>query len=133
MRARYLLLAAVPLLFTACTTTTAYRHKNGSLTVSRQSRFFGSASSTVYWITGASPGHISTAENLTVFRKRIEGKPGPAVPLKCSGFVDATETKHVEIRLAEKQGGNLSQSRVNGRYKVTDENAPKPFYHWLIP
>jgi len=133
MRSFHLLFAVVPLLFSSCTTTTAYRQKNGSLTVARQSRFFGSASSTSYWITGASPGQISTAENLTVFRKRIDGKPGPAVPLKCSGFIDTTETKRIEIRLAEKQAGSLSQSPVNGRHKLVDENAPKPFYHWLIP
>jgi hypothetical protein len=133
MKSLHLFLAVVALFFSSCTTTTAYRHKNGSLTVSQHSRLFGAASSTSYWITGANPGRISPAEDLTVFRKRIDGKPGPAVPLKCSGFIDATTAKRIEIRLAEKQAGSLSQSRVNGLHKLIDESAPKPFYHWLIP
>ena len=129
---RFLLTAAIPLLATGCASTKAFRHKNGTLTVSRQG-FFGKASSTSYWITGAAAGRISPAEDLTVFRKVIDGKPLPAVPLKCSGFVDATEPKHVEVRLVEKQGGSLSQAKLNGRHKLIDANTPKPFYHWLIP
>jgi hypothetical protein len=128
MKSFHVLVAVVPLLFTACTTTTAYRHKNGSLTVSQ--RGFNAAPST-YWITGANSGRITTAGDLTVFRK-FPGKSTPAVPLKCDGFVDATK-KRVEIRLVEKQGGGLSQAWVNGRHKVINEGAPKPFYHWLIP
>jgi hypothetical protein len=129
MNARLLLLAVVPVLLASCTTTTVYRHKNGSLTVSQ--RGWRAAPST-YWIHGAPAGRIATADDLTVFRK-FPGKSLPAVPLKCSGFVDATEAKRVEIRLVEKQGGNLSQAWVNGRHKLIDESAPKPFYHWLIP
>ena len=128
MKSFHLLVAVVPLLFTACTTTTAYRHKNGSLTVSQ--RGINAVPST-YWITGANAGRITTASDLTVFRK-FPGKSIPAVPLKCDGFVDATK-KRVEIRLIEKQGGGLSQAWVNGSHKVIDEGAPKPFYHWLIP
>ena len=133
MKSRHLIFAVVPLLFAACTTTTAIRQKNGSLTVSRHSRLFGTTASTSYWITGADSGRISPAENLTVFRKHIAGKPLPAVPLKCSGFIDATEAQRIEIRLVEKKSGSLSQSPINGRHKLTDENSPKPFYHWLIP
>jgi hypothetical protein len=128
MKSFHLLVTVVPLLFTACTTTTAYRHKNGSLTVSQ--RGINAVPST-YWITGANAGRITTASDLTVFRK-FPGKSIPAVPLKCDGFVDATK-KRVEIRLIEKQGGGLSQAWVNGSHKVIDEGAPKPFYHWLIP
>jgi hypothetical protein len=130
MKSCHLLVTVVPLLFfTACTTTTAYRHKNGSLTVSQRGL---KATPSTYWITGANAGHITTAGDLTVFRK-FHGKSIPAVPLKCDGFVDATK-KRVEIRLVEKQGGSgLSQAWVNGRHKVIDESAPKPFYHWLIP
>jgi hypothetical protein len=128
MKSFHLLVAVVPLLFTACTTTTAYRHKNGSLTVSQ--RGINAVPST-YWITGANAGRITTASDLTVFRK-FPGKSIPAVPLKCDGFVDASK-KRIEIRLIEKQGGGLSQAWVNGSHKVIDEGAPKPFYHWLIP
>lgn len=129
MRSLHLFFAVVPLFFTACTSTTVFRHKNGSLTVSQ--RGFKAAPST-YWITGANSGHITTAGDLTVFRK-FPGKSLPAVPLKCDGFIDASPKKRVEIRLVEKHGGNLSQAWVNGRHKLTDESAPKPFYHWLIP
>ncbi|MCW1921521.1 hypothetical protein OKA05_03085 [Luteolibacter arcticus] len=129
MNSHRFLLAIVPLLFTACTTTTAYRQKNGSLTVTQ--RGWGATPGS-YWITGANAGRITTAGDLTVFRK-FPGKSRPAVPLKCDGFVDTTPKKRVEIRLVERQGGNLSQAWVNGRHKLIDENAPKPFYHWLIP
>ncbi|MEK7950422.1 hypothetical protein [Luteolibacter soli] len=128
MKSRHLLFTVLPLFFTACTTTTAFRHKNGSLTVSQRGM---NAAPSTYWITGANSGRITTASDLTVFRK-FPGKSMPAVPLKCDGFVDATKKK-VEIRLVEKQGGNLSQAWVNGSHKVVEEGAPKPFYHWLIP
>lgn len=126
---RHLLLAVVPFVFTSCTTTTAYRQKNGSLTVSQRG---WNAVHETYWITGAGPGRVTTAENLTVFRRPRHAK-SKAVPIKCSGFVDASEAKRIEIRLAERQGGQLSQAWANGRHKLVDENAPKPFYHWLIP
>jgi len=124
-----MLFAVVPLLSTACTTTTAYRHKNGTLTVSQRGI---NATPSSYWIAGANAGQITTGSNLTVFRKYY-GKSLPAVPLKCDGFIDATDAKRIDIRLLDKSSGSLSQSWVNGRHKVVDENAPKPFYHWLIP
>jgi hypothetical protein len=129
MKPRHLLLAVVPFLFTSCTSTTAYRQKNGSLTVTQSG---WNAVYETYWITGAGPGRITAAENLTVFRRSRQIK-STAVPVKCSGFVDATEAKHIEIRLAEKRGGQLSLAWANGRHKLVDESAPKPFYHWLIP
>jgi hypothetical protein len=130
MRFLHLLFAVVPLLVTACTTTTAYRQKNGSLTVTQ--RGWGAMHGS-YWITGAPAGRLTTAETLSVFRKDFAGKPLPAIPVKCSGYVDTTETNRIEIRLVEKTGGNLSQAWANGRHKLIDEGAPKPFYHWLIP
>ncbi|MCW1883308.1 hypothetical protein OKA04_01115 [Luteolibacter flavescens] len=128
MKLRCLPLTVLPLLAASCTTTTVYRHTNGSLTISQRGL---KAAPSTYWVNGAGAGRITTAGDLTVFRK-FTHKSAPAVPLKCDGFVDATRKK-VEIRLVEKQGGTLSQPWVNGRYKVIDENAPKPFYHWLIP
>ena len=130
MRSLHLLFAVAPLLFTACTTTTAYRQKNGSLTVTQ--RGWGATPGS-YWINGAAAGQLTTAEKLSVLRKDFSGKPLPAVPVKCFGYVDATETNRIEIRLAEKRGGTLSQAWANGRHQLLDENAPKPFYHWLIP
>ena len=129
MKAHHLLLAVVPFLFASCTTTTAYRHKNGSLTVSQRGR---NAAPTTYWITGAAAGSITAADDLAVFQKH-RGKSLPAVPRKCIGFIDTTSPKHVDFHLAEKQGTALSQPWINGRHKLVDESAPKPFYHWLIP
>ena len=130
MKSFHLLVAIMPLLSTACTTTTAYRQKNGSLTVTQRG---WNATGGSYWITGATAGQLITAENLAVFRKDFGGKPLPAVPVKCFGFVDTTDANRIEIRLAEKRGGNLSQAWANGRHKLIDVSAPKPFYHWLIP
>jgi hypothetical protein len=120
----------VPLLVASCASTTAYRHENGTVTVTQRGWNSNAGS---YWITGAKPGTINTSEQLTVFRKEFIGKPTPAVPVKCTGYVDTTENKRIEIRLVEKRGGSLQQAWANGRHKLVDENAPKPFYHWLIP
>jgi hypothetical protein len=126
---RLLAFLVVAPLATSCVSTKAYRHKNGTITVTRDWNNEGDS----YWISGAKPGTISTSEQLTVFRKEFIGKPTPAVPVKCTGFIDTTETKRIEIRLVEKKGGTLVQAWANGRHKLVDENAPKPFYHWLIP
>ena len=123
-------LLMLPWIATSCVTTKAYRHKNGTVTVTQRG---WNANAGSYWITGAAPGTITPADDLAVFRKDFIGKPLPAVPLKCDGFIDTTEAKRIEIRLVEKRGGNLLQSWANGRHKLIDENAPKPFYHWLIP
>jgi hypothetical protein len=126
---RLLAFLALPLIASSCVTTRAYRHENGTITVTRDWNQEGDS----YWISGAKPGAISTSDQLTVFRKEFIGKPTPAVPVKCTGFIDTTEAKRIEIRLVEKKGGGLVQAWCNGRHKLVDENAPKPFYHWLIP
>ena len=120
----------VSMLMASCASTTAYRHENGTVTVTQRGWNSNAGS---YWITGATPGAITPSEQLTVFRKEFVGKPTPAVPVKCAGFIDATASKRIEIRLVEKRGGSLLQAWANGRHKLVDENAPKPFYHWLIP
>lgn len=127
---RLLALLALPMFAGSCATTKAYRHKNGTVTVTQRG---WNANAGSYWITGAAPGTITPSDSLSVFRKDYIGQPLPAVPVKCTGFIDATETKRIEIRLVEKKGGGLLQSWANGRHKLIDENAPKPFYHWLIP
>jgi hypothetical protein len=126
---RLLAILVLPLLATSCVTTKAYRHQNGTITVTRDWNNEGDS----YWIAGAKPGTITTSDQLSVFRKEFIGKPTPAVPVKCIGYVDTTESKRIEIRLVEKRGGSLQQAWANGRHKLVDENAPKPFYHWLIP
>jgi hypothetical protein len=126
---RPLTFLALPLIGSSCVTTKAYRHQNGTVTVTRDWNNEGDS----YWIAGAKPGAVSTADQLTVFRKEFIGKPTPAVPVRCAGFVDTTDTKRIEIRLVEKRDGRLQQAWANGRHKLVDENAPKPFYHWLIP
>ncbi|WP_193214136.1 hypothetical protein [Luteolibacter marinus] len=126
---RKLLLAVSALLVTSCTTTTGYRHKDGSITVSQ--RGFR-AEPTNYWIVGAKPDRVNPAEELSIFR-RGNGKGKQAIPLKCEGFVDTTLGKKIGIRLIEREGGTWHQSWVNGRHKFIDETAPRPFYHWLIP
>lgn len=127
---RTLALFLLPLVATSCVSTKAYRHKNGTVTVTQRG---WNAQPGSYWITGANAGTITPADDLTVFRKDFIGKPLPAVPLKCNGFIDTTDARHIEIRLVEKRGGSLLQAWANGRHKLVDENAPKPFYHWLIP
>lgn len=127
---RTLALFLLPLVATSCVSTKAYRHKNGTVTVTQRG---WNAKPGSYWITGARPGTITPADDLAVFRKDFIGKPLPAVPLKCNGFIDTTDARHIEIRLVEKRGGSLLQAWANGRHKLVDENAPKPFYHWLIP
>lgn len=122
-------LAVLPLLFTACTTTTGYRHKDGSITISQRGP---KAKSSNYWIAGAKPGQIHQAENLSIFRRET-GRGKKAVPLKCEGFIDTTFDEEIGVRLIEKQDGGWRQSWANGRHKLIDESAPKPFYHWLIP
>jgi hypothetical protein len=120
----------LPVVIGSCTSTTAYRHKNGTVTVTQRG---WNAKPGSYWITGATAGTITPSENLLVFRKDFIGKPLPAVPVKCSGYIDTTEADRIEIRLVERKGGGLLQAWANGRHKLVDENAPKPFYHWLIP
>jgi hypothetical protein len=127
---RLLAFLVLPLVASSCVTTKAYRHKNGTVTVTQRG---WNANAGSYWITGANPGTITPSDDLTVFRKEFIGKPTPAVPVKCTGFIDATNSKRIEIRLIEKKGGSLLQAWANGRHKLVDENAPKPFYHWLIP
>lgn len=121
---------ALALIVTSCATTKAYRHQNGTVTVTQRGWHANDGS---YWITGANPGAITPADNLSVFRKDSIGKRLPAVPAKCSGFIDASEANRIEIRLIEKKGSLLLQSWANGRHKLVDEGTPKPFYHWLIP
>ena len=118
------------LMITACTSTTAYRHKGGSITVSQ--RGFR-AEPTNYWISGATPGQIAEAGKLNIYRRTKGANRTKAVPLRCSGFVDTTRDAKIEIRIAEKSSGQMQQAWVNGTHKLVDERKPKPFYHWLIP
>jgi hypothetical protein len=124
------LVSTAALALASCSGTTAHRQGNGSITAIHSS--WGKAEAT-YWITGAAAGRITPAERLSVFRKPHPGRPVSAHPVKCAGYIDTTAPARIEIRLVEMQQGSLRQSPVNGRHKLTDENSPKPFYHWLIP
>lgn len=118
----------LPLLAGACAGTKAWRHKDQSVTVAKRGSFGGASS---YWLVGAKPGQVTSAEDVKVFRKA--GGAG-ATPVRCSGFIDTTRPSRIEVRLAEKHGARWEQARVNGTHKLADENAPRrPFYHWLIP
>jgi len=128
---RFALLALLPLLACGCATTKAYRHKDQTVTVARRASIF-KPSPVSYWMVGAKPGTLTNAEDLKIFRKARMKSDG-AAPIKCAGFVDTTRHSRIEVRLAEKRGGQLEQAWVNGTHKLIDENAPKPFYHWLIP
>ena len=118
----------LPLLVTSCGAK-AWRHKDHTVTVAKRSGF-GGGSPARYWLVGAKPGAVTNAEEVSIYRKP---QGGSAVPVKCSGFIDTTRPKRIEVRLAEKHGNRWEQARVNGTYKLADENAPRPFYHWLIP
>lgn len=118
----------LPLLATSCAAK-AWRHKDQSVTVAKRAGFGGGATAR-YWLVGAKPGTVTKAEDVSIYRKP---QGGSAVPVKCAGFIDTTRPKRIEVRLAEKQGSGWEQARVNGTYKLADENAPRPFYHWLIP
>ena len=118
----------LPLLAASCAGSKALRHKDQSVTVAKRGGIGGPSSR--YWLVGTKPGTLTNAEEVTIFRKP---KGGSAVPVKCAGFIDTTRPKRIEVRLAEKHGSHWEQARVNGTYKLADENAPRPFYHWLIP
>ena len=122
------LLCVLPLLASSCANSRALRHKDQSVTVSK--RAFFSSDAARYWMVGAKPGQITNADDVAVYRK---AKGSGAAPVKCSGFIDTTRPARIEVRLAEKHGGSWEQARVNGSYKLADENSPRPFYHWLIP
>jgi hypothetical protein len=118
--------ALLPVLAASCAPH-AWRHKDQSVTVAKRS-LGGPASR--YWLVGAKPGTVNSAENVSIYSKP---QGGEAVPVKCSGFIDTTRPKRIEVRLAEKHGSHWEQAGVNGSYKLADENSPRPFYHWLIP
>ncbi|QJE98743.1 hypothetical protein [Luteolibacter luteus] len=115
----------------SCTTTKGYRHKDQTITVSQRG-LITRGDPTNYWIVGAKPNQVTSAENLSVYRKTL-ARGSSAAPLKCSGFVDTTRSSRIEVQLAEKHGGSWQKASVNGAHKLVDETAPKPFYHWLIP
>ena len=121
----------IPLALASCTATKGYRHADQTITVSQRGMIFR-GSPTNYWIVGAKPCQITNAENLSVYRKAL-ARGSSAAPLKCTGFVDTTNSSRIEVRLAEKHGTAWQQARVNGAHKLVDETAPRPFYHWLIP
>ncbi len=119
--------ALLPLIAGSCAPK-AWLHKDQSVTVARRSSLGEPASR--YWMVGAKPGSVTNAENVSIYSKP---QGGSAVPVKCSGYIDTTRPKRIEVRLAEKHGSHWEQAGVNGTYKLADENAPRPFYHWLIP
>lgn len=132
MKATLLASALVlPLALMGCTTTKGYRHKDQTITVSQRG-LITRGDPTNYWIVGAKPNQVTSAENLSVYRKTL-ARGSSAAPLKCSGFVDTTRSSRIEVQLAEKHGNSWQKARVNGAHKLIDETAPKPFYHWLIP
>ena len=124
-------IVVLPLATASCTTTKGYRHKDETLTVSQRG-LISRGNPTNYWIVGAKPNQVTSAENLSVYRKTL-ARGNSAAPLKCTGFVDTTRASRIEVRLAEKHGNSWRKAPVNGTHKLVDEAAPKPFYHWLIP
>ncbi|MCW1915365.1 hypothetical protein OJ996_17405 [Luteolibacter sp. GHJ8] len=114
----------------SCASTKAWRHKDQSVTVARKGTLFSPGEPTSYWLVGAKPGQIQRADDVSIYRKQ---KGSKAIPLNCTGFIDTTHRGRIEVQIAEKMGGNWQIARVNGTHKLRDENAPKPFYHWLIP
>lgn len=118
----------LPLLAASCGTK-AWRHKDQSVTVAKRGGLGGGPTSR-YWLVGAKPGTVTNADEVSIYRKP---QGGSAVPVKCAGFIDTTRPERIEVRLAEKHGSRWEQARVNGTYKLADENVPRPFYHWLIP
>jgi hypothetical protein len=132
MKATLLASALVlPLALASCTTTKGYRHKDQTITVSQRG-LISRGNPTNYWIVGAKPNQVTSAENLSVYRKAL-ARGSSAAPVKCTGFVDTTRSSRIEVQLAEKHGGSWQKARVNGAHKLVDETAPKPFYHWLLP
>ena len=123
-------LGLLVLLGSSCAGTKAWRHKDQSVTVARKGTLFRPAAPTSYWLVGAKPGQILRADDLVIYRK---AKGSKAIPLNCTGFIDTTRAGRLEVQLAEKIGNRWEIARVNGTHKLRDENAPRPFYHWLIP
>ena len=121
----------IPLALPGCTATKGYRHADQTVTVSQRGLVFR-GTPVNYWIVVAKAGQVTNAESLSVYRKSL-ARGQSAAPLKCTGFVDTTNSSRIEVRLAEKHGSAWQQARVNGAHKLVDETAPKPFYHWLIP
>ncbi len=121
----------LPVLLSGCTVTKGHRHADQTVTVSQRG-LLSRGNPVNYWISGAKPGQLTPAEQLSVYRKSL-ARGQSAAPLKCSGFVDTTRSSRIVVQLAEKHGGTWRQALVNGDHELDDETAPKPFYHWLIP
>jgi hypothetical protein len=123
-------LGLLPLLGGGCAGTKAWRHKDQSVTVASKGTLFRPGPPASYWLVGAKPGQILRADEMAIYRK---AKGTKAVPVKCAGFIDTTQGGRIQVQLAERIGNRWEIARVNGTHKLRDENAPKPFYHWLIP
>lgn len=105
MKATLLASALVlPLALASCTTTKGYRHKDQTITVSQRG-LISRGNPTNYWIVGAKPNQVTSAENLSVYRKAL-ARGSSAAPVKCTGFVDTTRSSRIEVQLAEKHGGS---------------------------
>ena len=117
-------------LASGCADTKAWRHKDQSVTLARKGPLFRPADPASYWLVGTKPGQILRADDLAIYRK---AKGTKAIPLNCTGFIDTTRPGRIEVQLAEKIGNRWEIARVNGTHKLRDANAPRPFYHWLIP
>ncbi len=125
------LVCLLALLTSGCAGTKAVRHEDQSVSVAKRGTLFHRTEPTSYWLIGTKPGQVLRADDVTVYRK-VKG--AKAIPLNCAGFVDTTRPSRIEVRLAEKRGSAAwEQASVNGVHKLHDENAPRPFYHWLIP